>query len=647
MSLPFALLSPLPAAFALALWWILRRRPRWAALVAGDALWCGVSLFVKQWMMMEETHAGPVAGAFWLAALLAVTPAAVGVIMLSRRLRPWLLWLLALVGGMALLADVIYFRFFGDVISAPALLASGQTGNVLGSVVSLIEARDAWFVVDLAAALPLVRTVAGARRPEDAPRRWVIRSVAAVACVAGLLVAGERQSSKPAVAGVLGQVFTNLAIVQQLGPFGYHLHDGWGYLRSRWLRPPLSSADRAEVEDWFAARKPLRAGTGPLFGVARHRNLLVIQAESLQGFVVGMRVGGQEVTPNLNRWWNEGLAFSRVTDQTSEGRTSDAEFTALVSLLPLEHGAAAFGYPSNRYVGLPRVLGAHGYTTLSAVPFAPSFWNRRVIHPAYGFSRSLFADAFEPGEMIGWGLNDHDFLRQMAPKLANLPRPFFAWLITLSLHHPFASFPDSHKVMDVGEWTGKPFGNYIHTMRFLDTALGELRDALAKEGLADDTVIAIFGDHDAGFAWESPIARTAGFLPYVLDWYMQDRVPWLVLLPGAGAPRGEMSMEAGQTDMAPTLLALMGIDPAPFPWMGRNLLGHPATGVLVRPHGGWVDGKLFFDGETTNPARRCYDIAAHRVLPLSACRQGTAEATLAREISRRVLTYDLQASLVK
>ena len=76
-----------------------------------------------------------------------------------------------------------------------------------------------------------------------------------------------------------------------------------------------------------------------------------------------------------------GLRFTNVTDQTSEGRTSDAEFTALTSLLPLDHGAAAFRYPGDHYVGFPRVLAEHGYTTLSAVPFEAGFWNRRVMHP--------------------------------------------------------------------------------------------------------------------------------------------------------------------------------------------------------------------------------------------------------------------------
>jgi Phosphoglycerol transferase and related proteins, alkaline phosphatase superfamily len=179
--------------------------------------------------------------------------------------------------------------------------------------------------------------------------------------------------------------------------------------------------------------------------------------------------------PHLRDWAQESLRFTNVTDQTSEGRTSDAEFTTMTSLLPLDHGAVAFRYPGNRYVGLPHVLASHGYATLSAVAFEPGFWNRQVMHPAYGFQTSLFEPDFRMTEQIGWGLNDRDFLQQMVPRLERLPRPFAAWLITLSLHHPYDGFPANHRVLKLGALENTPFGNYLHTMRFFDQALEDFK----------------------------------------------------------------------------------------------------------------------------------------------------------------------------
>src|ERR1051326_9192139 len=199
------------------------------------------------------------------------------------------------------------------------------------------------------------------------------------------------------------------------------------------------------VGEGFAAREPLRAGLGDAFGAARGKNLIVVQVESLQDFVVDFRVGDQYVMPHLRRWSDDSIRFTGVTDETSEGRTSDAEFATMTSLLPLDHGAVAFRYPGNHYVALPRLLKDRGYSTLSAVSFERGFWNRGVMHPSYGFERSLFEPDFQMTEQIGWGLNDRDFLQQMVPRLEQLKRPFAAWMITLSLHHPFEDFPLAHK----------------------------------------------------------------------------------------------------------------------------------------------------------------------------------------------------------
>src|SRR5262249_14681500 len=152
-----------------------------------------------------------------------------------------------------------------------------------------------------------------------------------------------------------------------------------------------------------------------------------------------------------------------VTDETSEGRTSDAEFTTMASLLPIDHGAVAFRYPGNHYTALPRVLAEHGYATLSAVPFEAGFWNLRAKQPSYAFAQRLFEPDFQLTEQIGWGLNDRDFLQQMVPRLEALPRPFAAWLITLSLHHPFEDFPARYKELKLGALEGSSFGNYLHT----------------------------------------------------------------------------------------------------------------------------------------------------------------------------------------
>jgi phosphoglycerol transferase MdoB-like AlkP superfamily enzyme len=443
----------------------------------------------------------------------------------------------------------------------------------------------------------------------------------------------------------LDQMFRDRAVVEQLGPFGFHVYDAWNYARATWLRPPATDAEVRRALDWFAARARLRSPSGDTAGAARGKNVIVVQVESLQELAVDFRVDGQEVMPTLRRWANDGARFTNVTDQTNEGRTSDAEFTMLASLLPLDHGAVAFRYPGNHLVALPRVLAEHGYHTLSAVPFEPGFWNRRVMHPAYGFQQSLFEPDFQLTEQIGWGLNDRDFLQQMVPRLAQMPRPFLAWLITLSLHHPFADFPAVHKVLKLGALEGTAFGNYLHTMRFFDAALAEFIAALDRHRLLDDSVVVVFGDHDAGFARDSSLAAAIGIGAASEDaadaaWAANDRVP--LFISGAGV-RGIRATAAGQTDFAPTLLALLGIDAAPLPYVGRNLLGDAADAPLLRPYGGWLDGRHLFLAR--GGAHLCYDVARKLVDARESCLAADEAARRDREVSRLVIAGDLQQRL--
>jgi phosphoglycerol transferase MdoB-like AlkP superfamily enzyme len=268
------------------------------------------------------------------------------------------------------------------------------------------------------------------------------------------------------------------------------------------------------------------------------------------------------------------------------------------------------------------------------------------MHPAYGFERSLFEPDFELTEQIGWGLNDRDSLKQMLPRLERQPEPFAAWLITLSLHHPFDDFPARHKVLHLGSLEGTSFGNYLHTMRFFDDALDAFMRGLAADGLRDKSVVVVFGDHDAGFARDAALAHAMGLRDGEAAWEANDRVPLFIRVPGAVLRAselvGERAMPAGQTDFAPTVLSLLGIDAAGLPYVGRNLLAAAANGPVVRPFGEWIDRSRFYFARGSRHV--CYDADGHPLAD-AACAAGDRAARRTREISRLVLGADLQARL--
>jgi lipoteichoic acid synthase len=662
---PAWVLAPLPLLAAVWGLFALRRRNaggdgRWA----WDGIWCGATLAAKPLILARAALLEPTVVAYWLILAVAVIVPIVALI-LPRRVRPWILVAVGVFASLLILADVVYYRFFGDVLSTPAMLAARQTGHVWGSIGSLFTPGLLWLLADWPFAIWLAARMS--RRPAVKSASFAPMATAAV-MLAGLTASAAIASVPHALTVTpLDQMFRARSIVEQVGPFGYHAYDLWNYARSTWLRRPATAAQVEDAAAWLRERAPLRAGAAA-FAAARGRNLIVVQVESLQDFAVDFTIGGQEVMPHLRRWTGNSLRFTNVTDQTSEGRTSDAEFTTMTSLLPLDHGAVAFRFPGNQYAALPRVLVEHGYATLSAVAFEPGFWNRQVMHPAYGFQQSLFEPDFQLTEQIGWGLNDRDFLQQMVPRLERLPRPFGAWLITLSLHHPFDSFPDAHKVLKLGALEGTSFGNYLHTMRFFDQALADFEAALARDGLLDSSLLVVFGDHDAGFTRNAVLAETIGIGAGDAAWTLNDRVPLFIRVGGAGeAGRarqageaggaggagqtgvaggdliGARDMPAGQTDLAPTVLALLGIDPSSLPYLGRNLLGIVDDRPVPRPYGDWLDATHLFLAGSGDAS--CYDLAQRAIVARTACGAADARARRARDISRLIVTEDLQQQL--
>jgi phosphoglycerol transferase MdoB-like AlkP superfamily enzyme len=568
---------------------------------------------------------------------------------LPKRYRLLCGWIAVLAATTVVLADVAHLRYFGDV---PTLASLGNVGRALVLFPSTAAVLTGWHLLpmlELLLTLPAVVSSVRATDPErgasSAAKKLGGLPLRTTTTVVALIAAGSVVVTLALHARADVQVFKNLYAVQDLGIYGYHVRDVYAawFERSRDIAPRESVV---AVNNWVRRAHATVPPPGDAFGKAAGKNVVVVQVESLQTFVVGLSVNGREITPTLNRLRRDALWFPHIHDQTNEGRTSDAEFAALTSLLPARHGATAFSYATNTHVALPAILTRHGYTTLAAVPFDASFWNRSTVWPAYGFSQTMFDMDFQPGAMIGWGLNDQDFLRQMAHRLSTTREPFLAWLVTLSLHHPFDSFPDEFRKLDLGVWNRTALGNYLEAMHLFDTSVNGFLEDLRESKLLDRTMVVVFGDHDANLPKDGRVAAALGIENRAESWDAADRIPLFIL--GASGATGEVATLGGHTDVAPTVLGLLGIDPSRFAFMGRDLLNNPEDRPVVRPYGGWVNTEHLFvpssDG-SVNSSGRCFSRTTLKPVPMDHCKGGVAAATEQRRVADTILTYDLQSTL--
>ncbi|MBO7941735.1 glycerol phosphate lipoteichoic acid synthase, partial [Streptomyces sp. S9] len=72
-------------------------------------------------------------------------------------------------------------------------------------------------------------------------------------------------------------------------------------------------------------------------GVAKGKNVIIIHLESLQQFVINQKWKGKEITPNINKFYNDKntLAYDNFFNQVGQGKTADAEMMLENSLFGL------------------------------------------------------------------------------------------------------------------------------------------------------------------------------------------------------------------------------------------------------------------------------------------------------------------------
>ena len=167
-------------------------------------------------------------------------------------------------------------------------------------------------------------------------------------------------------------------------PLGFHVLDAWNVVLQN--RPvTLSPAQGEEIRAWFAAKRE-RLPDNRYKGILKGRNLIVVQVDSLERFVIGRSVGGRPITPTLDGLLPNSLFFTNIPEQVNEGSSSDSDLMTNTSVYPVRKGSTFFRFPANAYNSLPRILREAGYrTTVAMHPDPAVYWNWKNGLTAVGF----------------------------------------------------------------------------------------------------------------------------------------------------------------------------------------------------------------------------------------------------------------------
>lgn len=344
-------------------------------------------------------------------------------------------------------------------------------------------------------------------------------------------------------------------------------------------------------------------------------DLIVIGVDSLRpDHLKAFGYPGESFTPTIDRLLANSVSFEQA--YTPQARTFVAYMGILTGRYPTRNKARENLYPRNQFersATLPHRLRSDGYTTLFAIDearfanFDSSFGFDHLAMPGVGSLDFLVGSVYDTvGTNLfqllpfSYKLMPHVagnrgasatyradvFSRNVRTEFRGLDtrRPLLAYFHFCAAHIPFIY--DGQREPDLPSPYHDSPKRYRRALRLADTQIGHLVDDLKEAGRLENTVLVLLSDHGEalGMAKDDLTMRDVPAMPvrqrmHGHGTFAADESQTRVLLAFAryrgGIPqwsRTVVSAPASLVDIAPTLLAILGIQPQESEFDGIALL---------------------------------------------------------------------------
>jgi len=506
--------------------------------------------------------------------------------LLKEKYKLLFFWTIDLLLSLILLSNLWYFRYFNSVISFSSIVQVFDLIRVKEGLFNVIRFKDILFFLSDFFIIFYINKLNYKPKIELKPFF--------VTFLIGTLMFSTRPVKNLIFKESLFSTYDSVSDFIKFTPMVYQINDIVKYITKK-NKYILSDKEKQLVmnyleENAFRKKKGnIRTNNYKNFG--KNKNLIIIQVEALDNFVINREIDRQQITPNLNNVLNNSIYFNNFYSQVATGGTSDIEFVINTSIYPTIKGSCFYNYPNNKYFSLPYLLKKKGYYTIAFHGNSGSFWNRYIALPKLGFDEFKSLNSFEHDEIIGLGLSDESFFKQSIKILNGIKQPFFAYFITLTSHFPFKDLPERYKKLKLPQnLEGTQLGNYIHNIHYTDNAIGNFMNQLSYNNFSDNTIVVIFGDH-------SPFPKKY-FDEFqsrytMFESYRHQNVPFIIY--NKSIRRHTVTTIGGDIDVLPTLADIMGIEENEYidKVLGKNLLTTNENFVILS------NGKYICDNSVT------------------------------------------------
>ncbi len=496
---------------------------------------------------------------------------------------------------------LMYYKYYGVIVTYHALNQANKVAQVGDSTYSLMDPYYLLVFVDILVLVAIPLWLRSRTKGFQLQLRPISRKALSVLLVVSVMLC-------------FISIWPNRASMnenmqaEEMGILNYEFYTIFADDKVDVERVDMKEITQARIDEL----KGKTSREQPLYyGAAKGKNVIIVQMESMQNFLIGLRVNGQEAMPNLSKLARENFHFDRFYAMVGQGTTADAEYVVNTSLYVPKHEPATKNNAKKELPSLPKLLKSYGYDTATFHTNDVQFWNRTELYPALGFDRYYDKSFFGDTNHIAFGSSDEVLDEKTIEewkKRNESDRPFYAQVLSMSAHHPYNLPESKRRLILTEEMEDSMIGRYIQAQNYADYAIGAFIDDLKSSGLWEDSVVLFYGDHQGLPVYsmnDEERELMKELVGHEYGYAEMFNVPLIMHVPDATYP-AVIERTGGQIDLLPTVANLVGASLGNQLYFGQDLLNSDSnvlpmrhflpTGSIVSDTGVFITGNDYEDG---------------------------------------------------
>ena len=328
-------------------------------------------------------------------------------------------------------------------------------------------------------------------------------------------------------------------------------------------------------------------------GMFKDKNLIMIMLESV-AYPVFLEEY-KEYFPTLYKFQTEGISSINNYSPKNNCATGESEMTSVLSLYSIPTTCTVNTYKKNVYPeALLSMFNKNNYYTSAYHDYTDQYYSRSV------FEKNFGAMKYYGVTDLGMSYNylykewpsDVTFVKKALPKFIKEDR-FASYMVSVTSHSPYmysSEWGDEYVSLFKDLKLDTTTKRYLSKIKVVDLALTELLKELEEEGILDDTVIVLFGDH---YPYALSSKQFASLVPYDVSINNEvDRTPFIIYNSKTDAK--VIDKITSPLDYAPTILNLFGIDYDPRLYLGHDIFSTYEDYVIF-PDNSWQTQSGFYN----------------------------------------------------